>query len=51
MIVNLDRTSWSPNLSSLNPSMVMHPPADSMILNNPRAKDDFPAPVLPTKPT
>ena len=34
----------------LIPSMEMYPPAASMMRNKARARDDLPAPVLPTIP-
>ena len=50
MMVNFDLRSWRPRSDTLIPSMEMYPPAASMMRNNARAKEDLPAPVLPTIP-
>jgi len=50
-MVNLERTSCSPSVEMLTPSMYIAPPAPSMSRNRAKVKDDFPAPVLPTIPT
>ena len=50
MIVSLDLRSCSPKSEILMPSMAMYPPAASIMRNNARAKEDLPAPVLPTIP-
>lgn len=46
-----DLSSWSPISAMFIPSMEIFPFAASRILKIPRARDDFPAPVLPTIPT
>ena len=50
IIVNFDLRSCKPKSEILMPSMDMWPDAASMMRNNARAKDDLPAPVLPTIP-
>ena len=51
MIVIRDRSVCNPNVEISIPSIVILPPADSIILNKLRVSDDFPAPVRPTIPT
>lgn len=51
MIVMRDLKSCSPTSAMLMPSMQIFPFEASRILKMPRARDDFPAPVLPTIPT
>ena len=51
MMVSADLSLESPRWAMLTPSIVMQPPAPSMIRNKDKVKDDFPAPVLPTIPT
>lgn len=51
MMVSLERRSCSPKLAMLMPSITIFPSAASRIRKIPKAKDDFPAPVLPTIPT
>lgn len=50
IIVRRLRKSCKPILEMLTPSMVMLPPAASMMRNRPSVREDFPAPVLPTIP-
>lgn len=50
IIVTLKRRSWSPIFAMLIPSMRISPLAASVIRKRPRAREDFPAPVLPTMP-
>ena len=45
-----DRNSCKPILEISTPSITMEPPADSMIRNKARVKEDLPAPVRPTIP-
>ena len=45
-----DLRSCSPIIDISTPSICILPFAASIILNNARVKDDFPAPVLPTIP-
>lgn len=51
MMVMRDRRSWSPISAMSTPSIKIFPFAASRILKIPRAREDFPAPVLPTIPT
>ena len=51
MIVSRERRAWSPRSAMFVPSMVMDPPAASMMRKRPSVSDDFPAPVRPTIPT
>ncbi len=51
MMVIADLKVFNPSSAMLIPSILMQPPSASMILNNPRVNDDFPAPVWPTTPT
>ena len=51
MIVIRDLRSCRPRDEVLTPSMIIDPPAGSMIRNRAKVKDDLPAPVLPTIPT
>ena len=50
MMVSLDLRSCSPIVLIFIPSMLISPPAASMIRNKDNVMDDFPAPVLPTIP-
>ena len=49
-MVILDRKSCNPILAISTLSILMDPETASIILNNDRVNDDFPAPVLPTIP-
>lgn len=51
MMVILERRSWRPIWAMLIPSIKIRPFAASRIRKIPKARDDFPAPVLPTIPT
>ena len=51
MMVSADLNLDSPRCEISTPSIVMQPPAPSMIRNKDKVKEDFPAPVLPTIPT
>jgi hypothetical protein len=50
IMVIRDLRSCSPIIDISTPSICILPFAASIILNNARVKDDFPAPVLPTIP-
>ena len=50
MMVSLFLSTCSPTSAMWTPSMVIRPSAPSMIRNNARVNDDFPAPVRPTTP-
>ncbi len=50
MMVSADLSLPSPSCEMVSPSMLMDPPADSIILNRARVSEDFPAPVRPTIP-
>jgi hypothetical protein len=49
MIVSLERNECNPIVDMSISSMTILPPAASMILNNDKVSDDFPAPVRPLK--
>ena len=50
MIVSLALRSCSPIVSIFIPSMLISPPAASMMRNKDNVMEDLPAPVLPTIP-
>ena len=49
-MVSLDLRSCSPIVSIFIPSMLISPPAASMMRNKDNVMEDLPAPVLPTIP-
>ena len=50
-MVSCDLSWWRPKVLISLPSILMLPPAASMIRNRLKVRDDFPAPVRPTIPT
>ena len=50
IMVIFDLRSCNPIVDISIPSTMTLPAAGSIILSNPRVKEDFPAPVLPTIP-
>lgn len=50
-MVRADLSFANPSWPMMTSSILMQPPAASIILKSPNVSDDFPAPVRPTIPT